>query len=38
MFTTSRGALYLDPEPASDIETQVRDLAIAPGETIRSSG
>jgi hypothetical protein len=35
MFTTSRGALYLDPEPASDIETQVRDLAIAPGEMIR---
>jgi hypothetical protein len=35
MFTTSRGALYLDPEPASDIETQVRSLAIAPGETIR---
>lgn len=35
MFTTSRGALYLDREPASDLEMQVRHLAITPDETIR---
>jgi hypothetical protein len=31
MAKTSLGTLYLDPEPASNIETQMRDLAIAPG-------
>jgi hypothetical protein len=35
MLRTSLGTLYLDPEPASNIETQMRDLAIAPGEKIR---
>jgi hypothetical protein len=35
MLKTSLGTLYLDPELASNIETQMRDLAIAPGEKIR---
>lgn len=35
MFSTSRGALYLDAEPAGDVERQVRDLQIAPGDVVR---
>ena len=35
MLKTSLGTLYLDPEPASNLETQMRDLAITPGEKIR---
>jgi hypothetical protein len=35
MLKTSLGTLYLDPELASNIETQMHDLAIVPGEKIR---
>lgn len=34
-FMTSEGTLYLDPEPASDLERQLLELGVIPGERVR---